>query len=107
MNSKRKGKVGELELASVLRKHGFEARRTAQYCGNTGEAADVVGIDGYHIEVKRVERLNISEAVAQARRDAKGKPFIVCHRKNREDWLATVELDVLLDLIKESKDDHT
>lgn len=100
MNSKRKGKNGELELASVLREHGFDARRTNQYCGNTGEADDVVGIDGWHIECKRVEHLNLSEAVAQARRDAKGKPFFVAHRKNREGWLATLELDVLLDLLK-------
>lgn len=100
MNSKRKGKVGELELASILREHGFDqARRSAQYCGNTGDAADLVGIDGWHIECKRVEKLNLTDAVAQARHDAGGKPFFVAHRKNRDGWLATLDLGTLLDLI--------
>lgn len=43
MNSKRKGKEGELRLVHFLREQGYECRRTAQYCGKTGEAADVTG----------------------------------------------------------------
>ena len=50
MNSKRKGKEGELRLVHFLREHGYECRRTAQYCGKTGEAADVIGLPGLHIE---------------------------------------------------------
>lgn len=43
MNSKQKGKRGELEWASYCRGQGYDCRRTAQYCGNTGDASDVVG----------------------------------------------------------------
>ena len=68
--SREKGKRGERQWALVCREHGYECRRTSQYCGQSGEAADVVGLPGVHIEVKRVERLNILDAMLQAVRDA-------------------------------------
>lgn len=72
INSREKGKRGELEVVRPLKKYGWqEARRTAQHCGNNPEgAADVVGLPGIHIEVKRVEHLNIDDAMEQSRRDA-------------------------------------
>lgn len=33
MNSRQKGKVGEREFASLLREHGFDARRGQQFSG--------------------------------------------------------------------------
>jgi len=42
INSKKKGKTGELELAHRLKDYGFDARRTQQFCGKGGESADVV-----------------------------------------------------------------
>ena len=94
MNSRAKGKRGELEWASVCRQHGYDARRTAQYCGNTGDASDVVGLPGIHQEVKRVERLDLTAAMFQARRDAKtGEIPIVAHRRNGESWLVTMDAD--------------
>ena len=68
INSRRKGAQGERELAKKLREYGFDCRRGQQYSGIGGE--DVVGLDGIHIEVKRVERLNIYDAVDQAKRDS-------------------------------------
>lgn len=99
MNSKRKGKEGELEIAAVLREHGFEARRGAQYCGANGDA-DVVGLPGIHIECKRVEKLNLYDAIAQAKRDSEGtgKKPAVFHRKNRQKWLVTMELEDFLEV---------
>ena len=70
INSKQKGARFERQLASMFREHGYDARRTAQYCGNTGEAADVVGLPFIHVEAKHVERLNIHDAMAQAKRDS-------------------------------------
>ena len=91
-NGRRKGKRGELEFCRKCRECGWGVRRTAQYCGNTGEAADVVGLPGVHVEVKRVERLNIDDAMSQARRDSKksGRVPIVAHRKNNCEWLITM-----------------
>ena len=97
MNSREKGKAGELELARILREHGYTARRGQQFCGVNGDA-DVVGIPGSHIECKRVEKLNIHEAMQQAVKDAReGEIPVVMHRKNRTEWLATMRLSDWLD----------
>ena len=93
MNSRQKGAGGERELSRILREHGYNCRRGQQYSGANGDA-DVVGLSGVHIECKRVERLNISEAMKQAVRDAEAAEVpAVFHRKNREGWLVTMRLD--------------
>lgn len=102
MNSKQKGARGEREFAAACREHGYDCRRTAQYCGNTGEAADVIGLPGIHVEVKRVEKLNIETAMGQANRDSKkGKIPIVAHRRNNCEWLITMKLSDWFELYRE------
>lgn len=102
MNSKQKGARGERELAKVLRAHGFKTRRGQQYCGANGDA-DVVGLPNIHIECKRVERLNLYDAMAQAKSDAKQDEIpVVMHRKNKCDWLVTLSLDDFMKIYKES-----
>ena len=55
---------------------------------------DVVGRPGIHIECKRVEKLNIYDAVEQSKNDARtGEMPVVMHRKNRKEWLVTMPLD--------------
>lgn len=102
MNSRQKGKRGELEFARLLRDHGFDgARRGQQYSGANGDA-DVIGIDGLHIEVKRVEKLNLQDAFDQAKRDARtGEIPVVAHRKNNCEWLITLPADDFFEMIKE------
>lgn len=103
MNSRRKGKDGELELARILKEHGYDCRRGQQYCGSNGDA-DVTGLPGIHIECKRVETLNIEKAMEQARNDAReGEIPAVFHRKNREGWKVTVSLEHFLSLYKAAK----
>lgn len=102
MNSRQKGAAGERELAKALRSHGFETRRGQQYCGSNGDA-DVVGLPGVHIECKRVERLNLEDAMAQSRADARpGEIPVVMHRKNNCKWLVTLSLDDFMTLYKET-----
>lgn len=97
MNSKRKGSAGERELAALLREYGFAARRGIQSPAGQLEA-DVVGIPGIHLEVKRVEKLNISTAMAQSMRDARPDEIpAVVHRRNREPWLITMPLTCWLE----------
>ena len=93
MNSKQKGARGERELRDELRKHGYNASRSVQYCGKNGDS-DVVGLQGIHIEVKRVEALNIEKAMEQAINDAKdnNKPAVF-HRRDRKKWMVTMLLD--------------
>ena len=101
MNSRAKGKAGELELSRILRDYGYDCRRGQQYCGANGDA-DVVGLPRVHIEVKRVERLDLSAAVAQAKGDARaGEIPAVFHRKNREGWLVTMPLEGWMELYRE------
>lgn len=100
MNSRRKGKRGELEWAAALRDLGFvKARRGQQFNGLGGE--DVVdGIPGTHCEVKRTEALRLHEAMAQAVRDAGSAVPYVAHRRNRSEWLVVVRARDLLDLAR-------
>lgn len=106
MNSRQKGAAGERELAKALRSHGFETRRGQQYCGSNGDA-DVVGLPGVHIECKRVEHLNLEDAMAQSRADARpGEIPVVMHRKNNCKWLVTLSLDDFMTLYKETDYDR-
>lgn len=92
INSREKGAKFERDLAKILKKYGFDCRRGQQYCGANGDA-DVVGLDGIHIEAKAVERLNIYEAVNQAKRDAREDELpAVFHKKNRCEILVTMPL---------------
>ena len=99
-NSKQKGKRGELELSSKLKEYGFNTKRSVQYCGANGDA-DVLGLEGIHIECKRVEHLNIYDAISQAKSDAKaGEIPAVFHRKNNCEWLVTMTLNDWIKLYK-------
>lgn len=105
INSKSKGKVGELEIVHILKELGFNARRSQQFNGSTGDAPDVIcdDLSDLHLEVKRVERLNIDNAMEQSSRDAEktGKMPCVFHRKNHKKWLTTMNLKDFLSLYSE------
>ena len=101
INSRDKGKRGERELASKLKEYGYECRRGQQYCGANGDA-DVIGLPGIHIECKRVERLNIYDAISQAKADAReGEIPCVFHRKNNCEWLVTMPLEEWIKLYEQ------
>lgn len=97
INSRQKGKAGELELANYLLARGYPARRGQQFSGGT-DSPDVVCPDlPFHIEVKRTEVTKLYDWLAQAKRDNPSKPSLVCHRKNGGQWLAILPLDEFLD----------
>lgn len=101
INSNRKGKVGELELVNLFKSYGFDkAMRSQQYCGANHDA-DIVGMKDLHIEVKRVEKLNVSKAIEQCMDDKREEELgIVAHRKNNEDWLVTMSFTEWMELYK-------
>ena len=100
INSRAKGARAERELANLLKEYGYDCRRGQQFCGANGDA-DVVGLNGIHIECKMVEKLNIDNAMEQAVRDAReGESPTVFHRKNRKPWLVTMRLDDFMRLYK-------
>lgn len=97
INSKKKGKNGELELKNLLniifRDLGIKTRRSQQYKG-TKESADIEGLPYVHVECKRVEKLNINNAVEKAREEAEGKAMAaVFHRRNKERWKVTMDIE--------------
>ena len=106
VNSKQKGARFERLLASKFREYGYDqARRTAQYCGNTGDASDVVGLPGLHIEAKHQETMRLYEWIAQAKRDAEAggehRLPAVFHKKNNAEILVTMTLEDFMNLYRE------
>lgn len=105
INSKQKGARFERLLASRFREYGYDARRTAQYCGNTGDAADVIGLPGIHVEAKHAEQMRLYEWVSQAKRDALAgggqRLPAVFHKRNHAEILVTMELDDWMNLYRE------
>lgn len=106
INSKEKGKRFERALASIFREYGFkDARRTAQYCGNTGDASDVVGLPGIHVEAKFQEKMKLYDWIAQAKRDAeangKGHFPAVFHKRSNDEILVTMTLTDWMILYRE------
>jgi Holliday junction resolvase len=65
VDSRNKGAAYERELAKEFRFYGYETRRGQQYCGANGDA-DVIGLPHIHIEAKRVEKLNLTNAMTVA-----------------------------------------
>ena len=92
-SSQRKGADAERELTELLRSYGYHITRGGSM--TFGDVPDLTGLPGVHIECKRVERLNVSEAMKQAVRDSMrfndGMPAVF-HRRNREPWLITMRL---------------
>lgn len=110
INSKQKGARFERLLASKFREYGYDARRTAQYCGNSGDAADVMGLPGIHVEAKHQERMALYEWMAQAKRDAAaggGNALpAVFHKKNHAEILVTMTLEDWFCLYREWEAGH-
>lgn len=106
VNSKQKGARFERLLASKFREYGYsDSRRTAQYCGNTGDASDVVGLNYIHAEAKHQEQMRLYDWIDQAKRDAEaggeGKLPVVFHKKNNHEILASMPLYVFMELYRE------
>ncbi len=105
INSRAKGARFERTLAAKLREYGYDTRRSVQYCGNSGEAADIVNLPGIHVEAKAQEKMYLYDWMAQAKRDAeaggKGNLPAVFHKKNNAAILVTMELEDWMNLYRE------
>lgn len=101
--SKTKGKVGEREVANLLKDYGFEARRGQQYAGG-GDSPDVVSsLPNTHLEVKRTERLTLYPALEQADGDRRdGETPVVVHRPSRKPWVAVLYFEDYLALMRKA-----
>lgn len=99
INSRAKGKRGELMARDLLRRYGFEAERGQQRAGG-GDSPDIKhNIPGWHFEVKNVERLQIRKAMQQAENDCAGKIPCVLHKENGDSWWCTFPAEELMKLL--------
>jgi len=116
---RRKGSRGEAEWAAYCRDHYqlADSRRTAQRMG-APDSNDVVTWPGTFCEVKRVEKLNVEDAMRQAEEDCVGGTWVgemngvqvslpvrtaipyVAHRRNRTEWLVTLRAADLIEFCR-------
>lgn len=98
-----KGKRGELMLRDVLRGHGWAGAERGQQRAGGADSPDVRGGPaGVHFECKFVEALSARKALDQARADAPaGSVPIVAHKASGKPWIAILDLDALLGLLRE------
>src|SRR5947209_4974609 len=102
IDSRAKGKRGELEVVSILHEHGWGlARRSSDGRSQAGRCDIVNGPAGCSLEIKSVERLNVPAALDQLARDSNPLDVpILVHRPSRHAWMATLELTELLALLR-------
>jgi Holliday junction resolvase len=112
INSRTKGKTGELDFVHFLKDRGIDARRGQQYEGSS-DSPDVVTTGGClrdtHIEIKRTEVTAIYKWLDQANTDADiCKTPVVAHRKNGERWVIIMDardfISMMQDLDRKTPD---
>lgn len=98
LDSRRKGKVGELEAVSFLKQlFGWTGvRRSQQHCA-TDSAMDIIVQEtpGLWYEIKRVQKLNVPATMKKSKQSSGGKPVVLLHRPNQCPWMITCFLDEL------------
>ena len=101
MNSRAKGVRGERQWRDELRANGYAARRGQQFACSP-DSPDVVceELSWLHFEVKAVERLNIEDAMDQARRDAGSNVPVVAHRRRFRRWLVTMDAETFFQFLR-------
>lgn len=103
MNSRNKGKRGELEFVHYLKDRNVEARRGQQYCGTSGDPDVVAGapLHDCHLEVKRREAGNPYPWLDQAKNDAKPEKIpVVVHKRNGKEWIVILDVDHFLQIME-------
>lgn len=95
--SRNKGARGELAVIELAKAHGFTAVRSRS--GGGQALSDIVGIPGFALESKWVERESVRQWFEQAAENCGTDVPVVAHKRNHGRWLATLELDELLALI--------
>lgn len=101
INSREKGARGEREFAEFMRDYGIAARRGQQFSGGADSPDVVHELDGYHIEVKRVERGNPYDWFEQAVHDTQHslKVPVVAHRRNNKPWLVILSAEAFMEIL--------
>lgn len=96
INSRQKGKRGELEAAAEWNRlvPKAAARRSQQHSG-TESASDLIAPGTPHLwlEVKRTQTINLTAVMEKSREQCGELCPVVLHRKNETEWLVTFPLE--------------
>ena len=102
--SRDKGARGEREFANLLKELGYTSlRKGFTQCAPEGESdVECKELPDWHFEVKRVNRLEIWRALAQAEGDAalKGRMPVVAFKRDRSDWYVTLKAEDLFRMLQ-------
>ena len=109
--SRSKGKVGEREAARELMKRisGSRIERSVQYAGRDashgeGGMPDLIGMQGYHFEVKRTEKSQPYRWIEQVLKDKKTEEIgVILHRQNRKEWIVIMSIDDFCRLVNKAE----
>jgi hypothetical protein len=94
LNSRAKGASGERQAAKAWSEtFKVSARRGCQFSGGPESPDIVTDHKEIHVEVKRTEKGNPYNWIAQAVVDARGKIPCVLHRRNNEEWILILRLE--------------
>lgn len=106
INSKRKGKRGELEVAAIFKDYGLDAHRTAQVDGTLSADVVVEEHPELHVEVKLNKRIAAMRFMDQAQGDAAadargGTPAraVVFMREDLGGWMVMLPAEDYMDLL--------
>lgn len=101
--SRRKGAVGERELARILRDRlGVRVTRTAGLQAGRLAAAPDLAMLGWWIEVKRQKRPNIRAALRQAEAACDdGRTPVAITRADGDQWVVTMSLEDWAAMVRE------
>lgn len=98
--ARNKGAQAEREVVEIIKKHGLDAHRGHVFY----RESDVVGLKGFHVEVKRQEVYKLDDWMEQSEKDAakkdEGIPIVV-FRKSRKPWRVLIDFEDFLELLKE------
>jgi Holliday junction resolvase len=96
-SSRRKGLLGEREVARIWQAAGFDVRNLEASGDHLVVVANGVTL---HSETKRAERLKLPEWLRQAADEApQGTVPVVAFRQNRSEWYAALRLAALVELL--------
>lgn len=93
-----KGARGERQAAKAMTETlGVLVERTRQFKGSP-HSADLEGVNGLHLEVKRTERFSLYPSMEQAESQAGEDCPVVLHRRNSKRWVVVMYLHDFLDV---------
>jgi hypothetical protein len=104
VNSKRKGKVGELDLVHFFQQHNIEARRGQQFKGSDESPDVVTELKSFYVECKRGNQVPKKpyDFLDQASRDCSLDQLpVVFMRRDRCDWIVVLDASDFIGMMKD------